>query len=720
MATPHHGEGRTVAERREAILASRDYGTLLAQLAQAIEAVLGVTVSGGSLLLRHAVSPNLRICVRRRGNLQFHEPPMQSHPCIEEHALSLGDVSIVLGRVGEYYRRQGVEAPELTPMGLLMMPFREESGVSAAGVFELGGPLAITNVATLDSDLTELRTAVEAALPACRELETLRTAKDNMQEIFEAATLLEGSEDPRVVARSAAEVFCERLGFDRAIIALFQPATSELVGIASHNCGDAHTALRISVLSSTSILSSAFREGGVRWLPEVTQGLAGAESVFPSRGHHGVCLPLLVNGRAIGVLYGDHTEDRVQVAPTRLVNLQLFANSVASRLEAASLMAQLARLAELDGLTGLANRRAFDQTLRKEIGRCQRTGGAMALLMIDIDRFKELNDTLGHLAGDEVLIETAQLLQRCVRDTDFVARFGGDEFVVLMPGTDGSSAETVLERIRTASRDLSNRLHRGRWNFSLSLGLRSAIGDDAERLLENADKALYEHKEAQVRDSLLNVLTNATEDALLQWDHYLGKLLRVLLEKDPDWLLRARSMSQRAEATARRLALPEDRVQAVKLAALLLDVGMISIPGIILQRSGPLTPHERRAVQSHPKIGDELLREVGYLGDICEIVRHHHERFDGNTEGDDRGYPGERAGTDIPVGARILRVVESYESMTRARPWREALSIRNVRAHLELESRAIYDPAVVEAFFAAMNDSAPDLRAATEQAIAHE
>ena len=141
-----------------------------------------------------------------------------------------------------------------------------------------------------------------------------------------------------------------------------------------------------------------------------------------------------------------------------------------------------------------------------------------------------------------------------------------------------------------------------------------------------------------------------------------------------------------------------DAIESLQLAALLHDVGKISIPSIILQRPGPLVAQEARLLQTHPRIGDDLLREVSYLGDVCEIVRAHHERFDGATTGSFPAYPGEAKGDDIPLGARILKVADAYDAMTNDRPYRLAGPKEDAIRELRDGAGTAFDPDVVRAF----------------------
>jgi diguanylate cyclase (GGDEF)-like protein len=682
---------------REKVLSSRDFSSLLKNLTAAVESSLGVAIGSSVLLLVHPMSNDVRLHVERRGKLLFHAAPSGRRSCVEEYALTLEAPGFVGSGIAEWFDERKIEHPPQLPAALVYIPLREDDRTTASVVFFSTDPIE-GDAAKFASSLNSVQEVAELVLSACRELEMLRLMKDNMQEIFEAATLLEGGEDPRVVGRSACAVLCERLGFDRALLVSYSPATSELLAIGSQGCPHAAMSMRFPLAESTGMLAQVFKEAGVRWVPTPKDGpLAGIPGA-PKQSHHAVALPLLVDGRSLGVLYGDHLTNRAQISPSRLVSLQLFANNVAARLESARLLAEVGRLAEQDGLTGLPNRRALDSLLRREVARAQRHQTPLSLLMIDIDRFKELNDMCGHLAGDEVLRETAKLLSRSVREMDFVARFGGDEFVIVMPNTDAEAAQIISERITNAVENSGPELNRDRWNYQLSLGLRSAQPHETDLLLQSADTALYKHKEAQTRRALLDVLSTTTEEELHHWNHYLGKLLRVLIEKEPHSFEHSRRVAAGCLAVARSLHLRQDEIESLHLAAMLHDVGKISIPGVILQRAGPLTPHEFRIVQAHTRIGDDLLREVSYLGEVCEIVRSHHERYDGASTGQFPAYPGDLSGDDIPIGARILKVVDSFDAMTCGRSYRTQLTQAQAIEELQQEAGLMFDPEVVRVY----------------------
>ncbi|HEY5629892.1 MAG TPA: diguanylate cyclase, partial [Candidatus Limnocylindrales bacterium] len=331
------------------------------------------------------------------------------------------------------------------------------------------------------------------------------------------------------------------------------------------------------------------------------------------------------------------------------------------------------RLATVDPLTGIANRQAVLTRLEDELSRATRYRRSLSVVMVDLDHFKRLNDTYGHEAGDMVLQEVAARLAASIRSTDLVGRFGGEEFLLVLPETDADAAATMAEKLRRIVAGTHVRLPEGHdVTVTLSAGVAGSHGDHLPRLdvlVRHADGALYSAKalgrntvyvfretgeedvvprspiRPEARTAAIDVgraAMSAAQDALL-----------ATLDGRPAWAGRPSSLIAEASAAmARPIELP---------------AGELAIPDEILAKEGGLAPSEWRVVTEHPKIGQVVLEQAGALRDAATIVLHHHEWFDG------RGYPHGLAGADIPVGARIIAICDAYEAMTSDRPYREAI-----------------------------------------------
>jgi two-component system cell cycle response regulator len=220
--------------------------------------------------------------------------------------------------------------------------------------------------------------------------------------------------------------------------------------------------------------------------PALSAVLPGATNV--------VVVSLRANRERLGLLAVEAGPPPGRRVSRRSLDMMVrFAAHAALTLSNADLNAEVARLAASDGLTGLANRRELTRVLTREVARAARTREPLSLAVLDLDHFKEVNDTYGHLAGDEVLRLVATAMESQVREVDLVARYGGEEFAVVLPGCSAGDALTVIERVRAAVAAAGIN-----WKVTASAGIATAPGDgdDEEALMNAADKALYRAKEA--------------------------------------------------------------------------------------------------------------------------------------------------------------------------------------------------------------------------------
>jgi diguanylate cyclase (GGDEF)-like protein/PAS domain S-box-containing protein/putative nucleotidyltransferase with HDIG domain len=324
--------------------------------------------------------------------------------------------------------------------------------------------------------------------------------------------------------------------------------------------------------------------------------------------------------------------------------------------------------AAVDALTGLANHRTFHDRLRVELERARRRGHGLALVLMDLDHFKQVNDRFGHQAGDRVLAHAARVFAEQTRAGELVARVGGEEFAMILPGADGDEAYRAAERVRRA---IAAAAFPGVGRMTMSAGvcdLRDA--GDAESLYALADGALYWAKH-NGRDMVLRHSPDAPgpRPAARNGDGdgrgslvSVRLLARVVDAKHPS----TRRHSERVAALAAELAVelgwPPSRVSELREAALLHDVGKIGVPEELLTTPRALAPHELDRMRAHVEMGERILAET-LSAEQLSWVRGHHERWDGD------GYPdGLRAG-DCPEGARILALAEAWDVMTSERPY---------------------------------------------------
>lgn len=371
--------------------------------------------------------------------------------------------------------------------------------------------------------------------------------------------------------------------------------------------------------------------------------------------------------------------------------------------------ARLAALATTDPLTGLPNHRTVMGRLEEEISRCQRSQETCAVLFIDLDHFKQINDTWGHRAGDAVLCETGQRLSKALRLEDFVGRYGGEEFAVILTDVTLDEAQQVAGRLQHVLADEPFEWEADDTSQPTSISITGSIGvallrehaNTCETLIEAADAAMYHAKHTGRNRVCVSGEEKAFAQALLEEDgdertpdiYVLQALTAVVNAHDGDTSAHSMRMVTMAKETARMLGCSEEEVHLVRLAALLHDIGKVGVPHEILHKPGPLTDDEWSVMRRHPKIGRQILTQAGGKFELLShIVVAHHERWDG------KGYPYGLSGESIPLGARILSVADSFDAMTSDRPYRKALTIAHAREELQRCSGSQYDPRVVAAF----------------------
>ncbi|QOR66589.1 diguanylate cyclase [Cytobacillus suaedae] len=359
-----------------------------------------------------------------------------------------------------------------------------------------------------------------------------------------------------------------------------------------------------------------------------------------------------------------------------------------------------------DPLTGAFNSAYFKHKLAESIQDSKKTSEPMALLFCDIDNFKKLNDNEGHIYGDKILKEITNLIIDNVRSTDIVCRYGGEEFVVIMPATDSKKAKVIAEHIRTKVSIHGNKSVLTPITISMGIALYPDDTDE-ENIVHLADQAMYAAKglgkNRVILASEMNIATNKEYQRKLVDQRWIFNtvlsLTRAVELKDSYTHSHSEMVSRYAATVASSMGLGDEEVHRVSIAGLLHDVGKIGVPDSILNKEGRLTDEEFTIMKTHPVLGYNILANVEELKDILPYVLYHHERPDG------RGYPNGLAKDEIPLGARIIGVVDAFHSMTSARPYRKApLTLEVAISELTKGKGTQFDEEVVETFLTLVDD----------------
>lgn len=325
-----------------------------------------------------------------------------------------------------------------------------------------------------------------------------------------------------------------------------------------------------------------------------------------------------------------------------------------------------------DQLTGVYNRRYFDLTMAR-IGRENIL--PLTMVLADVNGLKLTNDAFGHMAGDILLKKAAQALQKECGPDDMVFRMGGDEFMLVMPGTDERAADVVISRIK----ETVERQHVKNIVLSLSIGsdTRTKTAQSIEDVIKKAEDIMYKRK---------------LSESMSMRSRTIDLIMTTLFEKNKREMQHSERVSVVGKNIAIAMGLPEGIIDLVTLAGMMHDIGKIGIDERILNSEGKLSAEERMEIQRHSEIGYRILSSSDEFVEISKYVLEHHERFDGT------GYPRGLKGQDITLGARIIAVADSFDAIVSFRTYRESLPVEEAAKEIIRCSGFQFDPEVVEAF----------------------
>jgi len=325
-----------------------------------------------------------------------------------------------------------------------------------------------------------------------------------------------------------------------------------------------------------------------------------------------------------------------------------------------------------DQLTGLYNRRFYEEELRRlDTPRDL----PLTIVMSDLNGLKLINDSFGHLVGDELLKKAAGVIKRGCRAEDIVSRFGGDEFVVILPQTDAFETERLVQRIKNlAAKEKINDI-----DLSISFGYETKISkeQDIHDVFKIAEDHMYRHKlieSSTIRKKIINVIVN------------------MLFEKDVKEMMHAKHVSAICSAIASEMDLTTEDKSQIKLAGLMHDIGKIGVDESILKSPDKPSKTAWKEIKRHSEIGYRILSSSTEFSEIAVFILDHHERWDG------KGYPKRLRGEEIPLASRIIAIAEAFDVMTSEHEYGVRLDEKEAAREIQNGSGKQFDPEVVEVF----------------------
>ncbi len=535
------------------------------------------------------------------------------------------------------------------------------------------------------------------------------------------------------------------LTYDHIGIGLLDYATREVVIQAEAGSRRGTLGQRISI--GTGLIGHVARNGQMAVYRPSSPADGAIRPLLPD-SVAGVALPVFYAEQLHGILYVESSTP-VDFSEEEILLLRTLADLIAGALHNSLSFQKAQEQAITDGLTGVKTHRFFMEALSAEWKRSTRAGRAFALALMDLDRFKFVNDFYGHLEGDLVLQRVGQILETNCRRSDVVARYGGDEFVILMPETSMENARQLANKLRGWVS--SDPLLREK-NISASFGIACypLHGSSPQELIQVADASMYLSKhqggnavstadhfdpneakkwKRDVLEAYLGVTLNpeAFEEIYQRLQQFTESLAatetnngkstapvqgpqalpQAVLDtvtslafaidaKDHYTQGHSQKVSAYSALIAEAMEMSEAEIEEVRLGAILHDIGKVGIPETILNKNGPLNPEEWETMKSHVKFGAKILDPLMPLARIREMVLHHHEFFDGS------GYPDALSSEKIPLGARIIAVADAYDTITSDRTYKKARNAADALAELERCANAQFDGSIVEIFVRTM------------------
>jgi diguanylate cyclase (GGDEF)-like protein len=663
------------------------------EILRTIQVELGQIFDTSHFYIAFQESEEIRFELEVRDNRELPKRTRELRNAFTEYVIRTGEPLLIRSDLEATRQRLGIgHVPKRPAKCLIAVPIF--LGNKASGIM-----VAMNPDREFVFEQRDLDVLVTAAGQVSVAVENARLFADEQRRSRQLAFLNNisrtaiSSDDPVHMLTEIAGEIQKNFSFDHIGIGLLDRGTKE-VEIKAEAGATAH-AMGKRIALGTGILGRVARTGERALVQNALPG--NLSSILPD-SRAVLCIPITYGESLLGVLNVEsHNENAF--SPQDVLILNTLADLLATALHNAFVFQKLQQQSITDGLTGIKTRRFFWEALSAEWKRASRSGRPFSVVLIDLDKFKEVNDTMGHFEGDLVLARVGRLLEQKSRQSNVVARYGGDEFIVLMPETGSEQAQVLAERLRQW---LSTDPMLAEHHITGSFGVASfpMHGFSIEDIIRVADAGMYVSKRSGG-----NLVSTAQEyvegqdfarqrqqisayiEGFLQREHNgpeqleeLTSTLYKLCGGDQDCkvqLLReaieslSRASESREVATAghgdlvaryseviaRALGLSSEETADLVFAARVHDVGKIFVPEPILNKPGPLNDDEFFQVKLHPQVGAEIVGKIPHSDMMREAIEHHHQRFDGS------GYPDGLRGEQIPLWARIIGLADAYANM---------------------------------------------------------
>lgn len=596
------------------------------------------------------------------------------------------------------------------------------------------------------SQIMEKNAALE--LEISQRMEELQQANNSILTLQNIWSTMNSSDPLNEVLKTIAQGMTHNLGYLNAVIfQLYGDDPNGYLKIREQSFSDNYKSLKSildNVISDFAIpqkladnaLIQSITEQEIKIIQnynEIFQGTnfkindkekAGLEKLFKNNSI--VVIPIVFQKKIFGTLLV--VSPRNDLKDTELNFLNLFAKQIELAVTIADLFQTIKQQAITDGLTGLYNRRHFDQCIENEAKRSLRLKQPFTLITLDLDHLKVINDSFGHSAGDAAIIGIANALKKNARVIDIPSRFGGEEFGIILPGVDIDGGKIAAERLRST---IENTPIEGIGQITASIGVGTLLThtDNVQELLELVDQAMYRAKrngrnQVQIvqawdeniwKRQALDALIHLLSQRMIPIDEHLAEELIEKLkntntsDKDIDDIIflvvdefvniykphftkgNIKEKIDLVVKIAKELEISSEDIDKFKMATMVYDISNIMLPESILLKDGPLSDAEKAEIRNHPMhAAKEILAPVGTASNIIALLEHWNEFYDGS------GVPGVLKGDNIPIGTAILVVVNAYFALTSQRPYRKAFSKAEALKILTEGSGKKWNPQVIK------------------------